>query len=207
MSLHSANRIERPSDIIYFQVARPFNTPEPQEEDSWDLAANVTKEKESAHVSVDIEIKNSSSVSDSAIDTFSASDSDSDSDSASISTSSTHTQTGNTFPHTSSAAAAAATNRMVATVPVNALAGQPQHDFSANTFLIRSSSFIALASLGSTIVCTLGAMKMVPTDSGKPLSRDELIAYQFGIGMSVLMMLTSTGVLIKCIVDRLRTNS
>jgi len=204
MSLHSANRIERPSDIIYFQVARPFNTPEPQEEDSWDLAANVTKEKESAHVAVNIEIKNSSSVSDSAIDNFSASDSDSDSDSASISTSSTHTQKGNTFPHTASAAAA---NRMVATVPVNALAGQPQHDFSANTFLIRSSSFIALASLGSTIVCTLGAMKMVPTDSGKPLSRDELIAYQFGIGMSVLMMLTSTGVLIKCIVDRLRTNS
>jgi hypothetical protein len=204
MSLHSANRIERPSDIIYFQVARPFNTPEPQEEDSWDLAANVTKEKESAHVAVNIEIKNSSSVSDSAIDNFSASDSDSDSDSASISTSSTHTQKGNTFPHTASAAAA---NRMVATVPVNALAGQPQHDFSANTFLIRSSSFIALASLGSTIVCTLGAMKMVPTDSGKPLSRDELFAYQFGIGMSVLMMLTSTGVLIKCIVDRLRTNS
>lgn len=178
----SNNRIDRPDDIIYLQTARPFNTPEPQEEDSWDLA-------------VDIDNGNSKSVSDSDSDSASIS-------TTSISTTSTHTQAGNTAPHTASAATSAA-NHMVATVPVNAPTVQPRNKLSTNEGILFFSG-TAIGSLCSAITLTLGAMEKLPSNSGEPFSKNELTAFKVLASFSFVMALIASGCAIKGIVNRLQ---
>lgn len=220
MNLPSSKRSELPSDIIYSQEPLWHYTQEPQqpqvlqEEDSWEFAANKKNEKDSTQVEIDMESGNGSLVSDAVIDSESDttnnadSDSanDSDSDSASIPTSSPHLQTGSTVSRTASTAASAA-NRMVATVPVNAPAGQPQHDFSANNRLIGKVAVVALVSVISSVMCTLGVMDKFPNNSGKPISEEALYPLMMGGVFSGGMALFSTAYLMNLIVCRLRKNS
>jgi len=208
----SKNRIPNPDDIIYSQEPRWHNTQEPQqpqvlqEEDSWEFAANKTIEKGSTQVEIDMESDNGSLVSDSVIDSESDTTNNSDSDSASISTRTPHLQTGTTAPQTASAAASAA-NRMVTTLPVNTPTGQPQCKCSANTFLISVTSVVALGCLISGVVCTLGAMQMLPNNSGEPLHSYEIQTFKAMAGITFIAAPIFTGLVIKAIVDRLRTNS
>lgn len=180
----SNNRIDRPDDIIYLQTARPFNTPEPQEEDSWDLA-----------VDIDIDNGNSKLVSDSDSDSASIS-------TTSISTTTTHTQAGNTAPHTASAAASAASH-MFAPVPVNAPTVQPRNKLPTNEVILFFSG-TAIGSLCSAVTLTLGAMEKLPSNSGEPFSQNELTVFKVLASFSFVMALIASGCAIKGIVNRLQ---